>query len=449
MIGSTPTLAEFKPLPMQRKVLHDITQFDYSLGTHEILLSGSIGSTKSLLLAHIMLRHCLENNHAGVMMGRRALPDLKDTIYKKLIEHAGSIDENYYRTLDSIARINFCNGSSIISRSWADKHYMKMRSLELSLAAFEELTESNDEESQAYIEGSFRVGRLPHIKTNLIISATNPGSPSHWVYKRFIEPNSGGQKHPTRHVYYSRTEDNPFLPTSYIDQLKRDLDPKMARRMLYGEWIEIRDEVIYYEYNSDKQYSKEKWKPRDDTIVSISFDFNIGLGKPMSAVAMCYEDGCFHIFHEVIIEGARTEDVMDEFFERGIIHKGREYEIDGDASGKNRSTNSHRSDYDIIRHRLDSEGIRYAYKVRLSNPPIRLRHNLVNAYCMNELGQTRLFIHNCKTADEGMRLTALKKGANLIENDDKHFQHITTSIGYALVRKHQELNKPEQRTVIL
>ena len=142
MIGSTPTLAEFNPLPMQRKVLRDISRFDYSLGTHEILLSGAVGSTKSILLAHIAIRHCLENFHAGVMLGRRALPDLKDTIYKKVCDHLGSVDESVYRTADNSGRITFKNGSEIISRSWADKRYFKLRSLELSLAIYEELTEN-------------------------------------------------------------------------------------------------------------------------------------------------------------------------------------------------------------------------------------------------------------------------------------------------------------------
>jgi hypothetical protein len=419
--------------------------------THNYVANGyqHHNSAKSILLAHVAIRHAVENIRANIMLGRRALPDLKDTLYKKIIEHLGSVDESYYDTLDSTARINFRNGSSIISRSWADKHYSKLRSLELSLACFEELTENNDEESQAYVETSFRLGRLPHIKTPLIISATNPGSPSHWVYKRFIEPNSNGQKHPTRHVYYSRTEDNPYLPPQYIEQLKRDLDPKMARRMLYGEWLEIREEVIYYEYDSNKQYSKEPWKPREETTVIISFDFNIGLGKPMSAVAMCYQDEVFHIFHEVIVEGARTDDIMDEFFDRGIIKQGYNYEIDGDASGSNRSTSSKRSDYDIIRQRLDQEGIRYTYKVRRSNPPVRQRHNLVNAYCKNSLGQTRLFVHNCKTVDEGLRLTALKKGSGVIEDDSKPYQHVTTAIGYAIVRKHHEINRDEGNSTIL
>lgn len=449
MIGSTPTLAEFVPLPMQRRIIDDIATFDYSLGTHEILLSGSVGSAKSILLAHVMLRHCLENTHAGVMIGRRALPDLKDTLYKKVLEHIGSVPEGIYRAHDSVARVQFKNGSNIIARSWADKHYSKLRSLELSMACVEELTENDDDDSEAYLETTFRVGRLPHIKTPLIVSATNPDSPSHWVYKRFIEPNSNGQKHPTRHVYYSRTEDNQYLPPSYIEQLKRDLDPKMARRMLYGEWIEIREEVIYYQYNSDIQYRKEKWRPRPETTICITWDFNIGVGKPMSALAVCFEDGKFHVFDEVIIEGARTDDALDEFFERGIIKQGYKYEIDGDASGKHRSTNSRVSDYDIIKNRLDREGISYTYKVRLSNPPIRSRHNIVNAYCRNEMDEVRLFVWNCKTVDEGLRLTALKKGANIVENDDFRAQHCTTALGYYINRKHAELNRREQRTIIL
>jgi hypothetical protein len=140
---------------------------------------------------------------------------------------------------------------------------------------------------------------------------------------------------------------------------------------------------------------------------------------------------------------------MDEFFDRGIIKHGYQYEIDGDATGSARSTNSHRSDYDVIRQRLDQAGISYVYKVRRSNPPIRQRHNTVNAYCKNSLGQVRLFVHNCKTVDEGLRLTALKKGSGVIENDDFRAQHVTTAIGYAIVRKHKELNIDEGYSTIL
>lgn len=451
MIGSTPTFQEFNPtiIPFQRQVIDDIASYDYSKGTHEVLLSGSVGSAKSILMAHIIIRHCLENNRARFLIGRRALPDLKDTLYLKLLEHLEGIDSRYYRVWHNIGKIWFVNGSEIISRSWADKRYSKLRSLELSGAAIEELTENNGDDENAYHEIKMRVGRLPHVTCPLIISATNPDSPSHWAYKHFIVPNSNGAVHPTRHVYYSRTEDNPFLPKQYIEQLKTDLDPKRARRMLYGEWIEIADEVIYYQYDSKTQYSKAEWKPRPTTPIMIAWDFNIGDGKPLSACAIAYEDGCYHVFAEVIIEGARTEEAAQEFIDRGIVTPGRFYEIHGDASGKARHTSSKRSDYEIIKETFDRAGIKYSYKVPLANPPIRLRHNTVNALCRNALGHVRLFIHNCPTVDEGLRLTAFKKGATLIEDDSKRFQHVTTALGYAIVRNEKEENKNESRTTIL
>ena len=55
--------------------------------------------------------------------------------------------------------------------------------------------------------------------------------------------------------------------------------------MLYGELIEIADEVIYYQYDSVTQYSKKPWTPRPETPVMICWDFNIGDGKPHSACA--------------------------------------------------------------------------------------------------------------------------------------------------------------------
>lgn len=453
-MNSTPSLSTFDPtvIPYQYEVIKGIREeFDYSLGVHEVMLSGAIGSSKSTLMAHIILTHCLLFEGARVLIGRLSMPALRATLFNKILEHISSdlVEGEDFSVNLTTASIKFKNGSEVISRSWSDKKYFKVRSLELSGAAIEESGENDNDEF--YKEIKMRVGRLGHVKENFIINATNPGEPSSWLYKYFIEPNSGGEKHPTKHVYRSVTLDNPFLPVQYLEQLKRDLDPLQARRFLYGEWISLRQDVIYHAYDSSEQYSKRTWEPRKETTVIISFDFNIGIGKPMSAVAMCFEDGCFHIFSEVIVEGARTDDVMDEFFSRGIINTDRTYELDGDASGRHRSTNSKRSDYDIICGRLDQERIRYAYKVRLSNPPIRLRHNTVNAYCKNLNGDVRLFVHNCKTVDEGLRLTAFKKGASLVEDDGigKPYQHVTTAIGYAIVRKHNELMKPSQSSIIL
>ncbi len=200
--SSTPSFSEFKPvIPYQKRVLQLIRDYDYSQGTLEILLSGSVGSAKSLLAAHAGIRHCLQHKGARLMLGRLGLPDLKDTIFKKITEHLEGTklvggkpfkEGKHYFIRQDIAYIKFFNGSEIISRSWSDNKFLKLRSLELSAAIFEELTENEEKHMPAYRETTMRVGRLPHIKENWIISCTNPDDPGHWVYDRFIAKGNVG-----------------------------------------------------------------------------------------------------------------------------------------------------------------------------------------------------------------------------------------------------------------
>lgn len=446
MERSTPSISDYSPktVPFHVEVINDFyKKLDFSIGTHEILLSGSVGSGKSLLAAHLVIRHCIENPRARVLIGRRSLPDLKRTLFQKIIEHldGSSLKMNVdYWVNTSTATIKIRNGSEIIGASWADKRYLKFRSLELSGSVFEEAIENTGDDYNAIKEIRQRVGRLPHIKTNFSLYCTNPGSPSTELYKYFFE-----EKSLTRHVYYSLTESNPHLPRTYIEQLKKDLDPKEARRMLYGEWVEIDKERIYYSYDIDKNFIKSEYVVDPKYPISISFDFNIGHNKPMSCVFGQYitNTDTFHFFDEVIIHGARTESVLEDAAARGLLDHNVEYEVYGDATGAARHTNSLHSDYDIIRNylnkykRKDGRGLVYRMRVPLSNPPIRERHNHVNAYCFNSLNQRRLFVYQkCKTLHEGMKLTALKEGSQYIEDDSKHYQHCTTAIGYKIVYTH-------------
>lgn len=377
------------------------------------------------------------------------MPALRSTIFQKILEHIGSdlIEGKDYRVNLTTAGIKFKNGSEIIARSWADKKYFKVRSLELSGVAIEETTENDT--NDFYSEIKMRVGRLPHVKENIIIHATNPSSPENWLYKYFAIGDPS-KRLDTRHVYYSVTTDNPFLPAKYIEQLKAELDPRMARRMIYGEWIEINSDVVYYEYQKELQFIKRKYEINPDFPIICSWDFNIGEGKPMSMCLAQYIDDEFHFFDEVIISGARTADTIDELDGRGLLRKDWRYQICGDASGKHRDTRSSRSDYDIITKEFQNRGLQYEYHVPLANPPVRTRHNRVNAYCKNALGQTRLWVYEkCTTVDEGLRLVKLKPGANYIEDDSKDYQHCTSALGYAVVFLSNQRNKKQQGTTQL
>lgn len=240
---------------------------------------------------------------------------------------------------------------------------------------------------------------------------------------------------PLRHVYYSSTEDNPFLPPSYVADLRKDLDPKMARRMLKGEWLSIASEVVYHQYDKAIHFRDYEYTVNPAFPIWNFWDFNIGEGKPLSMGFFQFIDDFFHVFAEVIIEGVRTRDALDDADARGLYSHKTNYFIAGDASGKHRDTRSILSDYEIIDKFLANRvGTSFKRKVPTTNPPIRTRHNQVNAYLRNDIGQVRFALYRgCKVSDEGMRLTKLKPGGHYVEDDSKYYQHITTAIGYGIV----------------
>lgn len=438
MNSSTPEIQDFDPtiIPFQNAVLKHLRRdFDYSTGVCELLLSGSIGSAKTILAAHIVATHALFYPGSQQLAVRRALKDLKNTFWRVLLAHYPELN-NFFNK--SEMKINLPNGSIIYGSSYDDGNYSRFRSYDLSGVVIEEATENTD--SDLYDELLMRVARLPHVKENYLLQLTNPDSPGHFIHDKFMDNPT-----PNRKVFYSLTEQNPFLPKTYIQQLKASLDSKMAERMLYGKWIEIKADVIYYAYDRQNNYRDYDYKIREDAEINLGWDFNVGEGKPMS-VSICQNcDDEFHFFSEVVIHSARTLTVLEELQARGMFDKGYAFVINGDATGAARSSNSLHSNYDIIKQYLSNyrdpqgRGIKFRMNVPRSNPPVRERHNKVNAYCRNALNKSRLFVYRtAPMTDKGLRLTALKKGGNYVEDDSKEYQHVTCGIGYTLCSEVRE-----------
>ncbi len=441
MQSSTPSVFEYDPrkVPYQYDFLDDLfNKFDYSKGVHECLLWGTVGSGKSLPGAHAVVRASMMYANNRILLARKALPDLKSTIFTKILEH---LDDELlkegrdYWVNNTTAYIKFRNGSEILSRSWADRKYKKLGSIEVSSALIEEITENDEQDQQAYDYIKMRTGRLKHIPQSFIISICNPDDPGHWVRKRFFDRTSE-----LIHTYESHLRDNKFLHDSYEVSVRDGLDPMMAKRMLENEWLAIGQEVIYYAYNRTDNYRDYSYKVNERLPIIISWDFNIGEGKPLSACFMQYVDGAFHIYDEVVVDGMRTLDSLEEMYERGLLSYNTRFVIYGDATGRHRDTRSKASDWDIIEsffaktlNKKTKRSFRYSVEVGLSNPPIRTRHNKVNGVICNANGVRRLFVYKeAKTVDEGLRLTKLKAGAQLLEDDRNRYQHISTAVGYAV-----------------
>lgn len=454
MLSSGTSLTNFNPyaVPYQGRVIELLRRdWDYSRGSPEVLLSGAYGSAKSILMAHLAVTHCLFNPRARVILCRKALPDLKETIFKEILEHLNDdalTEGRDYWVNSTSAAITFSNGSEVISRSWADKKYKKGRSLKASMLVFEELTENTEEDKEAFMTLKARLRRLPHVKENFLIAATNPDSPSHWVYKYFFD-----QAQDTKFVFKSVTTDNPFLDPIYIQQLKQDLDPKSIQRYIYGEWVELHKEQVYYNYDKERNFRPAKYDGSTNEL-RLCHDFNIGHGKPMSAAA-CYKLGSiYHVAKSYHVDGARTEDIMEEIAASGVLETASVVYVYGDETGKNRDTRSIRSDYDIIMRFLQNytkkngERLRVELRIPTKNPPIRRRHNLMNALFLNEAKQVRMYVYD-KWVDEGLRLTQMKKGADVLEDDSLPQQHVTTAIGYMVDFDNLLTTSGQSRTIQL
>jgi hypothetical protein len=248
-------------------------------------------------------------------------------------------------------------------------------------------------------------------------------------------------------VIYSLTKDNTFLPPWYISRLKEIYDAKMVERLLNGKWIFITSDVIYYEYDREIHYSLENTKVDQQYPIGITFDFNIGAGKPMSCAIMQKIDDVYYVIDEIVLSGSRTVDVMEEFAGRGYLDLPENPAIDicGDATGRARDTRNNRSDYDIIcdylnrYRRKDNRPIKFNLEVPLSNPSLRNRHNIVNGRLKNSEGKVSIRIdRRCETVNEGFSSVKLVPGGKYVEDDSKKYQHITTAIGYYICKKEKQ-----------
>lgn len=447
VFNSRPTLTGFKPFGYQKKVLKLLRNHNYALCTPEILLSGSVGSAKSVLLAHIAVTHCLKNPGACVAICRRSLPDLKKTIWKEIVEHISRegclIERTDYKKRDNTCEIEFSNGSVIMAVTWGDQRYDKFKSLKLSMVIIEELTENEDDFEHGFKLLKARLRRISWVKENILICATNPGEPDSFWYRYFIE---GAQKFASRFVFYSLTADNPFLDAAYLAQLLQDFSVLEAERYLKGQWISLEGKGIYHSYSEAKNFRKEPYQFDWTKPLHLSFDFNTAEGKPQSCAALQPgRDGRFHFFAESVIDNANwCLDNLDDFEAQGLFEglqeqKGKQVPvrvqkviIHGDASGKARSSNSLRSNYDLIKGWFADRGIPVQMAVPTINPPLVKRWTTVNALCENALKEVRIYVYStCPVLNQGMKLSRKKPGTAM-EDDSKRYQHITTALGYAV-----------------
>ncbi len=410
---------------------------DYEQGTHEFGFCGIVGSAKTTLCAWLTLDHVCKYKDAVAFIGRRSFQDLKETSYaelKELIYNTWGPETESW-CYDSTCSINFPWGSEIKGGTWGDGRFEKYKSKQYSWAWLEEPTENSPEEYKGFLSiFRPRVGRLSYknsdVKENAILYSFNAHDPEHPIYDDFYTNPVDG----ITHLIESKERDNPFLHPKYYENLLKRLDPINVKRQIFGLWVSSTSGNIYHAYDPNLSYRDYNYKINPLYPVHLTWDFNIGDNKPLSMTCFQYIKDQYHFFDEVVIEGIRTEASCEELSNRGYFNHDLDFIIHGDASGSHRDTRSKLSDYMVIKDFLTKHKNRprFTFQVPKANPAIRKRHNEVNAYMQNGLGEVRLFVYKkCKNLHKGFKLTSFKKNSS-IEDDSKPYQHVTTAAGYGI-----------------
>lgn len=159
----------------------------------------------------------------------------------------------------------------------------------------------------------------------------------------------------------ARSDQNPYLPLSYIETLKENYSEKLIESYLNGEFVNFRSGNVY-EFERKRNTTDRTVNEKD--ILHIGIDFNI---TNMNAVVHVIDKGVMYAvdeFTEVYDTNSMIERIKERYPRQYIY-------IYPDASGQNRNT-SGKTDVQL----LQQAGLKV--KVLSKNPFVRDRVNEVN-----------------------------------------------------------------------
>ena len=234
---------------------------------------------------------------------------------------------------------------------------------------------------------------------SFIIVSGNPDEESDVIYQLF------GEDAPRRedvHYCYKDYRYNPFeLPEAIMTNIRmmKKNRPADYERIYLGKLRSSSDRPVVRSWDAIANVGIGQ----ESNTIYWSLDFNV---NPQCSVICHYDGGHnFYFSDEIVLENASTYRVAEEFVK---IYKkkynGRPLVINGDASGRNRSSNSEYSNYAIIEQVLVKNRIDFNFQVPKANGSISnrvnnfdwhvkgidgARHILVNPECKH-------LCHSCK-----------------------------------------------------
>ena len=373
---------QYELLPAQKEFMI----ISHSYPRDIALYQGGYGSGKTFCGSLLGLLLALKYDGITGLVGALTYPLVRDTTLKQYFEHLDNMGFRagyHYDFKSAESKLVFKNGSEILFRHMEEPN--KLKSLNLGFIELEEMSDI-PESTFKMLLGRLRQTIKPEWKEKdfryRLFGHTNPESSKGWIYKYFVE-----EKQDNYRLIQAPTTQNKFLANDFVESLKSAYDPEYYRINVLGEFGDYTSGLVV------KNFTNDNIKPityQPDMDLHLTWDFNV---DPMSCILAHKTIDKVFYFDEFILENASTEYTINEVIKRYPNHKGSIY-INGDASGDNRSTQSERTNYVIIRNALRRH---YPNKpihlhLRPSNPRIKNRIASFNAMVKDYEGRRRIII---------------------------------------------------------
>lgn len=363
------------------------------------LFAGGIGSGKSFIGAHWAKEKLATSPKTRGFIGANTYNQLRNatlsTFFRVLEDSNVPYKYNQQR--------NIIEACGRIIYAYSLENYDNIRGIEVGWAWLDEVRDTP--------ESAFKVviGRLrDQHEENHQVRLTSSPSGFNWLYDYFV----GEKKTPDFRMVTGSSFDNPFLPEGYVDSLRSTYDQKTFEQEVMGQFVNTGTGQVYYAFSRKNNIKLCGRDPKFQVMVGMDFNVN-----PMTAVIFQCIDNVIYVIDEIYQMGSRTE-TMGEYL---LKHYGAGLEIIPDSTGIKQTTNSNRSDHEILK----AMGFRVAYN---KNPARMDRYNVVN----NLLEKGRLFISpKCVNLLKDLEQVSFKPGSSQLDTShDKTLTHISDALGY-------------------
>ena len=229
-----------------------------ALADHRMVIcDGSVRSGKSIGadVAWIDLSRNMPNGNL-LMIGKTERT-LKRNIVDPLIEMLGP---QRCRYVGGSGELFICGRRVYLAGANDEGAESKIRGLTLAAAYLDEAST---------VPESFFTMLLSRLslEDSRLLATTNPDSPMHWLKKNYLD--RAAELHLARFQF--RLTDNPYLPASYIEAIKREYTGLWRKRFIDGDWC-VAEGAVYEDWNPDRHVVLRSKLPGIRRVLGVGID---------------------------------------------------------------------------------------------------------------------------------------------------------------------------------